>query len=167
MVEKRMRPGPRDEGESAVEKGKYWNAADLAVTLAGSEEAANGTMSVAFRPEAGGIIEVVLHDCGDLAVTVGVEGMEIQASVVLDPVSSIRDNAAFEHRLLKANKLLPLSTFGITEVGGKEHYEIFGQISGGSQIEEIVEEMATLGKNALDAAQMIATWNQSNDARVS
>ena len=141
-----------------MDKGQYWEAGALAVALAGIEEVATGRMSVTFRPE--GVIEVTLHECGDLAVLVGVEGKEIQASVLLDPVSSVRDPAAFQTRLLRANKLLPLSTFGITEVGGREHYEIFGQLSGGSQIEEIVEEVETLGRNALEAAEMIQAWNK-------
>lgn len=141
-----------------MEKGQYWDAAGLAVALAGTDEVAGGAMSVVFRAE--GVIEVTLHDCGDLAVVVGVEGKEIQASVLLDPVDAVRDAAGFQNRLLRANKLLPLSTFGITEVGGRAHYEIFGQLSGGSQIEEIIEEIETLGRNAIEAAQMIIDWNK-------
>lgn len=141
-----------------MDKGQYWDAAGLAVALAGTGEVAGGSMSVVFREE--GVIEVTLHECGDLSVVVGVEGKEIQASVLLDPVERVREPAAFQNRLLRANKLLPLSTFGITEVGGHPHYEIFGQLSGGSQIEEIVEEIETLGRNAIEAAQMIIDWNK-------
>jgi uncharacterized protein len=141
-----------------VDKGQYWDAGGLAVALAGTDGVAGGDMTVSFRAE--GVIEVTLHSCGDLAVVVGVEGKEIQASVLLDPVDAVREPAAFQNRLLRANKLLPLSTFGITEVGGRSHYEIFGQLSGGSQIEEIVEEIETLGRNALEAAQMIIDWNK-------
>jgi uncharacterized protein YjfI (DUF2170 family) len=146
------------QGAPDVDKGQYWDAAGLAVALAGGAEVAAGQMSVSFRAE--GVIEITLHDCGDLPVIVGVEGKEIQASVLLDPVDSVRDAPAFQNRLLRANKLLPLSTFGITEVSGKPHYEIFGQLSGGSQIEEIVEEVETLGRNALEAAEMIQSWNK-------
>jgi uncharacterized protein YjfI (DUF2170 family) len=141
-----------------VDKGQYWDAAGLAVALAGTEEVASGTMNVVFRPE--GVIEVTLNECGELTVVVGVEGKEIQASVLLDPVDAVREPATFQNRLLRANKLLPLSTFGITEVGGRSHYEIFGQLSGGSELEEIVEEIETLGRNAIDAAQMIIDWNK-------
>jgi uncharacterized protein YjfI (DUF2170 family) len=121
-------------------------------------------MSASFIPGTGGasVIQVALHSFGDLMVVVGVSDLEIQASVLLDPVGSIPNNAAFEHNLLRANKLLPLSTFGITEVGGVEHYEIFGQLSGGSEIEEIIEEIETLGRNAIEAAETIATWKTQN-----
>ncbi len=147
-----------------MEKGRYWDMGGLASALAGSEEAVGGAMSVAFLPgtDGAGVIQVTLHACGDLSVVVGVADLEIQASVLLDPVASIPNNAAFEHNLLRANKLLPLSTFGITEVGGREHYEIFGQLSGGSEIEEIIEEIETLGRNAIEAAEMIEAWKIQN-----
>ena len=146
-----------------MEKGQYWDVGSLAAALAGCEEVLGGRMSVTFvpGPDSDGVIQVTLHECGDLPVVVGVAGREIQASVALDPVAAIRDNAAFEHRLLKANKLLPLSTFGITDIGGREHYEIFGQLSGGSELEEIIEELETLGRNAMDAAEMIETWKKA------
>ncbi len=147
-----------------MEKGRYWDIGALASALAGSEEAVGEQMSVAFLPgtDGAGVIQVTLHACGDLSVVVGVADLEIQASVLLDPVASIPNNAAFEHNLLRANQLLPLSTFGITEVGGREHYEIFGQLSGGSEIEEIIEEIETLGRNAIEAAETIEAWKIQN-----
>lgn len=143
-----------------MEKGSYWEVGTLASTLAGTDAVAKGAMSLAFIPDtdAEGVIQVTLHECGDLAVVVGVSGLEVQASVALSPVSDIQDNATFEHQLLRANKLLPLSTFGITVLDGQEYYEIFGQMSGASRIEEVVEEIQVLGRNALDAAEMIEGW---------
>ena len=152
-----------------MEKGQYWRVGQLASALAASEEALGGRMSVSFvdGSEADGVVQITLHECGDLVVLLGISELEIQATVVLDPVASIKDNAAFDHSLLKANKLLPLSTFGITEINGVEHYEIFGQLSGGSEIEEIIEEIETLGRNALEAAEMIEDWKNRSSARAS
>lgn len=149
-----------------MEKGRYWDFSGLASALAGAEEVAGGRMSVAIVEGAGdgGVLQVTLHDSGDLAVLVGVAGNEIQASVVLNPVAEVHDGARFQHQLLKANKLLPLSTFGITAIEGEEFYEIFGQLSGGSELEEIVEEIETLGRNALDAAEMIDAWKSGKQA---
>jgi len=149
-----------------MEKGQYWDFSGLASALAGAEEVAGGRMSVALvdGAEDAGVIRATLHEFGDLVVLVGVAGKEIQASVVLNPVAEIRDGARFQHQLLKANKLLPLSTFGITEVDGQEYYEIFGQLSGGSELEEIIEEIEMLGRNALDAAEMIEAWKTGKQA---
>jgi uncharacterized protein YjfI (DUF2170 family) len=141
-----------------MDKGQYWDTAGLASALATCEEVQSGQMSVAAAPGGAGVIEVILHEHGDLAVVVGVAGLEVQASVALVPVDEIADGAIFEHRLLRANKLLPLSTFGITDIDGREYYEIFGQLSAGSELEEIIEELETLGRNAIDAAEMIEAW---------
>jgi len=141
-------------------QGQYWDMAALASALAASDEVLSGAMSISLvrGTEAEGAIQVTLHEHGDLDIIVGVAGLEIQASVALVPVSEINNNAVFEHHLLKANKLLPLSTFGITEINGREYYEIFGQLSGGSKLDEVIEEIEVLGRNAIEAAEMIEKW---------
>lgn len=143
-----------------MEQGRYWDIGTLASALASTEAVAKGGITLSFIPgsEGEGVIQLTLHDSGDLIVLLGVAGLEVQASVALVPVSEIGDTALFDHQLLRANKLLPLSTFGITTIGGQDYYEIFGQMSGASRIEEVLEEIETLGRNALDAAEMIETW---------
>ncbi len=143
-----------------MEQRRYWDVGTLATALATAEPVASGQMGVSLLtgPETEPVIRLTLHALGDLEILVGVEGLEVQASVALVPVSDIADAPRFEHQLLRANKLLPLSTFGITTIGGREHYEIFGQMSGASRIDEVIEEIETLGRNALDAAEMIEVW---------
>jgi uncharacterized protein YjfI (DUF2170 family) len=149
-----------------MEGRMYWDASSLAIALAETEPVASGRISLSFIPDADadGVMEVTLHDFGDLAVVLGVAGREIQASVALVPVAQIQNSAVFDRQLLRANKLLPLSTFGITTIGGEDYYEIFGQMSGASRIDEVIEEVETLGRNALDAAEMIETWKTSQAA---
>ena len=150
-----------------MEKGRYWKFGELAQALASSEEVQVGRMSLDVLPggsDAAGVIKVTLHDHGDLDVVMGVSGQEIQASALLNRAEEIHDRATFERQLLKTHKLLWLSTFGITEIEGEEYYEIFGQLSGGSEFEEIVEELDALGRNALDAAEMIAEWKSARAA---
>lgn len=139
---------------------RYWDVSSLAGALAATEAFASGYISLSFAPgsDPDTAMRLKLHEFGDLDVVLGIAGLEIQASVALVPVSQIRDGAVFDRQLLRANKLLPLSTFGITTIGGVDHYEIFGQMSGASRIEEVLEEIETLGRNALDAAEMIETW---------
>jgi uncharacterized protein YjfI (DUF2170 family) len=143
-----------------MDERNYWTIADLATALAGSQEAQDLKISVKFLSgtNADSAIQVTMHEFGDLEAIIGVAPLEIQASVVLDPVASIPQSARFEHNLLRANKLLVLSSFGITEIAGIEHYEIFGQLSGASSLESVLEELNALGRNAIDAAQMMETW---------
>ena len=51
------------------------------------------------------------------------------------------------------------SPVALTSVAGEDCYEIFGQLSTGSEIEEIIEEIETLGRNAIDAAELVQDWN--------
>jgi uncharacterized protein YjfI (DUF2170 family) len=149
-----------------MDERRYWDVSNLASALAATEAVASGRISLSFIPDsdADGVMQLKLHDFGDLAVVLGVAGLEIQASVALVPVSDIQNSAVFDRQLLRANKLLPLSTFGITTIGGQDYYEIFGQMSGASRIEEVLEEIETLGRNALDAAEMIETWTAKQAA---
>ncbi len=68
------------------------------------------------------------------------------------PVAEMDDPAAFNHFLLKAQKLVPLSNFAITEVDGREYYELIGELSIESTLRTILIELRVLAHNALDAA---------------
>ena len=49
--------------------------------------------------------------------------------MLLWPVDEQADRHAFNEFLLKAQKLVPLSNFGITTVGGRDYYELFGELA--------------------------------------
>lgn len=141
-------------------KGQHWDGPALAGALKASEEAASGALSAELSGEDQNSIRVRLHACGDLDVVVAVIRPAILASVVLCRTDEIDRRADFERALLRAHKVIPLSTFAITTVAGEEYYEIFGQLSTGSEIEEIIEEIETLGRNAIQAAEMIDRWKK-------
>ena len=98
------------------------------------------------------ILLVTMHDHGDLEIYVSVSDQQIAASVLLWPVDEQKDRHAFNEFLLKAQKLVPLSNFGISTVGDRDYYELFGEISTTSPVEEILIELRTLAENAIDAA---------------
>ena len=60
--------------------------------------------------------------------------------------------------VLATHKLVPLSTFGIVTIDGEEWYELFGSLSAHSSEHAMVEEVAVLAANAVDAANMIEEW---------
>jgi uncharacterized protein len=97
-----------------------------------------------------------------LSLVAGVDGGEIQVGVLLERVDAVPNRPAFDAALLKANKLLTLSCFGITEVDGVAWYELFGQMSSASDIEEVVEEVEALAANAEEALQMVVDWQKEN-----
>ena len=147
-----------------MEKGQHWGFDQLVEALRASEEARDGRLVVRTRAEIGpdapeNAMLVILPDLGDMPVVVVVARPVIRANVVVAPAGRIGDRAEFERGLLRANRTLSLSAFALTSVAGEECYEIFGQLSTGSEIEEIIEEIETLGRNALDAAELVAEWS--------
>ena len=98
------------------------------------------------------VLLATMHWQGDLEIFVSVSDQQIAASTLLWPVDEQADRHAFNEFLLKAQKLVPLSNFGISTVGDRDYYELFGEISTTSPVEEILIELRTLAENAIDAA---------------
>lgn len=136
-----------------------WTLTSLTQLFA-ADPAALGDVDVAV-PEHGDVLCVTLKEKGNLDVFVTVSGeRDILASVLLVPCDEIPHREAFERMALKTHKFVPLSSFGITTLGGKEWYELFGSLSARSSAEMVVEEVAILAANAVDAADMIEEWKR-------
>jgi uncharacterized protein YjfI (DUF2170 family) len=140
-----------------------WNLTTLTRLFAADPEAL-GDVDVTV-PEHGDVICVTLKEKGDLDVFVAVSGeRDILASVVLVPCKDLPNQAAFERMVLKTHKFVPLSSFGITTIDGEDWYELFGSLSARSSAETVVEEVAILAANAVDAAAMIEEWKNGEIA---
>lgn len=75
------------------------------------------------------VLLVVMHEFGDLPIYVSGGGLQLVVSTLLWPCDEQNDRAAFNEFLLKAQKIVPLSNFGITTVDGRDYYELMGEIS--------------------------------------
>jgi uncharacterized protein YjfI (DUF2170 family) len=141
-----------------------WNLTTLTRLFAADPEML-GDVDV-HVPEGGEVLYVTLKEKGDLNVFVTVSGeRDILASIVLAPCSSVPNREAFERMVLKTHKFVPLSSFGITSMNGEEWYELFGSLSARSPDTMIVEEVAILAANAVDAATMIEEWRNGEFAQ--
>lgn len=98
------------------------------------------------------VLRVSMREQGDLSVFLSVAGDQIVASTLLWPVDEQPDADAFNRFILKAQKLVPLSNFAITDVDGREYYELIGELAAASPIEMIVLELRVLADNAISAA---------------
>lgn len=98
------------------------------------------------------VLLVTMHAQGDLEIFVNVSEAQIAASVLLWPCDEQPDRAAFNEFLLKAQKLVPLSNFGIGTVDGRDYYELFGELATTSPLDTVVIELTTLAENAIEAA---------------
>ena len=89
---------------------------------------------------------------GDLPIYLSLAGEQIVVSTLLWPVDEQQDAASFNAFLLKAQKMVPLSNFAITEVEGREFYELIGELSAESSLSMILLELRVLAENAISAA---------------
>jgi uncharacterized protein YjfI (DUF2170 family) len=93
-----------------------------------------------------------MHEFGDLPIFLSAGSEQIVVSALLWPVDEQKDQAAFNVFLLKAQKLVPLSNFGITTVAGRDYYELFGELSCKTTLQTVIIELRMLAENAIRAA---------------
>ncbi|MDP5029519.1 MAG: YjfI family protein [Paraglaciecola sp.] len=119
-------------------------------------------------------LEALLSDNQDLVVTkeqnclmiansdgidawLAISGEQIIVETLLFAKSEVKDSAALNEEILKTHMLFPLTTVGISQVGGDEYYTAFGSLSSQSKAESIVIELNTLFQNVeafIDAYQI-------------
>jgi uncharacterized protein YjfI (DUF2170 family) len=98
------------------------------------------------------VLQVVMHEFGDLPVYVSGGALQLVVSTLLWPCDEQNHRAAFNEFLLKAQKIVPLSNFGITTVDGRDYYELMGEISSKTTLQTLIIELRTLADNAIAAA---------------
>ena len=134
-----------------------WTVRSLKPALEQSSDLRDGELSVRVVEGADPILLVTRRDYGDLEIYVSVGEQQIAASVLLWPVDEQEDRHAFNEFLLKAQKIVPLSNFGISTVGDRDYYELFGELATVTPLNTIVVELRTLAENAIEAASDLRT----------
>jgi len=129
-----------------------WSVKSLAEALAAPRLLREGELTARVMEGAEPVLQVTMHEFGDLPVFVSAGSEQIVVSALLWPVDEQKDQAAFNVFLLKAQKLVPLSNFGITTVAGRDYYEVFGELSCKTTLQTVVIELRTLAENAIQAA---------------
>lgn len=133
-----------------------WDISSL-TSLFASDPEELGDVDVSVEPGSD-VLRITLKERGGLDVLMVASGEQILCSVLLTPCDTIPQRAQFERRALSVHKLIPLSNFGISEFGGVEWYELFGALSARSSAEALVEEVAVLAANSVEAAEWITEW---------
>jgi uncharacterized protein YjfI (DUF2170 family) len=129
-----------------------WTVRTLKAALDQSEPVRAGEFGLRIVEGADPVLLVTMHQHGDLEAFVNVSEEQIAASVLLWPCDEQPDRAAFNEFLLKAQKLVPLSNFGIATVDGRDFYELFGELATTSSLDTVVIELRALAENAIEAA---------------
>lgn len=102
----------------------------------------------------GGLI-VVMNDYGGLTLSFIFSSQQLVIETVICPVSDVTKRDEFNRLLLRSQKLLPLSSVGLTTINQTEYYIAFGSLSLNSSFDDILLEMTTLAHNALDIAEVV------------
>lgn len=132
-----------------------WTIASLAEALGAGESAEE--FNVDRIDGADDVLRVTMPAYGGLAIFLSVAGEQIVVSTLLWPVDEQEDADAFNRFILKAQKLVPLSNFAITEVDGREYYELIGELAIESSLRMIALELRVLAENAISAASDLRT----------
>jgi len=134
---------------------RSWTTTGLADALRGPDFA--DELSVERIEQAEPVLKLTMHHFGDLAIFASVAGEQIIVSSLLWPVDEQAEPDAFNRFLLKTQKLVPLSNFAIAEVGGREYYELVGELSVESSLHTVLIELRVLAQNAIEAASELRT----------
>ncbi|MDG2531431.1 DUF2170 domain-containing protein [Caulobacter zeae] len=134
-----------------------WTVRSLKAALDEAPGRGADEITVSVLEGADEILLATMHWHGDLEIYISVSDQQVAASALLWPVDEQEDRHAFNEFLLKAQKLVPLSNFGICVVGGRDYYELFGELSTTTSIEDILIELRTLAENAIEVASDLRT----------
>ena len=129
---------------------RAWTMSGLAEAMSAAEYA--DEFAVDRLEGAEPVLRVTMRRHGDLSIYLSLAGEQIVVSALLWPVDEQPDADGFNRFILKAQKLVPLSNFAITEVDGRDYYELIGELSIESPLRLIALELRVLAENAISAA---------------
>jgi uncharacterized protein YjfI (DUF2170 family) len=129
-----------------------WSVQSLAQALTETRLLRDGELTARVLEGAEPVLQITMHEFGDLPIFLSVGAEQVVVSALMWPVDEQKDQAAFNVFLLKAQKLVPLSNFGITTVAGRDYYEIFGELTCKTTLQTVIIELRMLAENAIRAA---------------
>ncbi|MEH6404773.1 MAG: DUF2170 family protein [Sneathiella sp.] len=135
------------------------SAKDIFIQLSATEEVRNGEMAVTTIEGDTPVIQAVMQDVDEFPVMITVGEEQILAIVNLWTVDEIKDGKKedLNEYLLRLNMPVPLSAFSIIN----DQYVLYGALSVNSNISEIVEEIATLTNNVIEALESCEEYLRS------
>ena len=140
-----------------------WTVTSLSEALNASALPRADEMSLRVLQGTEPVLLITMREHGDLPIYLSVGADQIVVSALLWPVDEQSDRHAFNEFLLKAQKIVPLSNFGITTVAGRDYYELFGEVTGKTTLQTVLIELRMLAENAIRAASDLRdNFNHAN-----
>lgn len=135
-----------------------WTTETLLAALTDTEAVRAGRLKVESIEGLEPCIGIRFPELEDLPVFMIAGGTQLLVSTLLWRVDEVADQDEFNKLLLRTHKILPLSTFGIVTMPDGEYYELFGALSAASDLEEILEEIETLGDNVVQVYESFGSY---------
>ena len=142
------------EKEIDMSMQQVWTATALHKALSGTELFQGKRASVELIDGSEASLHVTMHEYGDLPLFIAVFGEQIIVEALLWPVSDVRDLAEFNEEVLRTHKLFTLSSIGLERLAdGTDCYTMFGALSSGSALSDVVFEIELLADNVIKATE--------------
>lgn len=88
---------------------------------------------------------------------------QVVIETALFPADAVRDTAELNQLILETHQLVPLSTIGISVIGGDKYYVAFGSLSSASKPEVVIEEIETLFANTPEFLDLFSQYLNLED----
>ncbi|MFB8830415.1 YjfI family protein [Azotobacter sp. CWF10] len=140
--------------EEYMSAGENWTIDRLYGALQALDEVTCGEIGIALVQGTEPSIRLEMNEYGGLPIYLAVVGEQIVVDSVLVDMEAIADVARFNDAVLRSRELFPLSSIGIeTMPNGQTVYNMFGALSAGSSLTNVVTEVFTLVDNLQRAAE--------------
>ncbi|GAB3395302.1 YjfI family protein [Azotobacter armeniacus] len=140
--------------EEYMSAGENWTIDRLYSALQALENVASGEIGITLVQGAEPSIKLEMNEYGGLPIYIAVVGEQIIVDSVLVELEAIADVARFNDAVLRSRELFPLSSIGIeTMPNGQTVYNMFGALSAGSSLTNVVTEVFTLVDNIQHATE--------------
>lgn len=131
-----------------------WTTLSLYQALMNADEVVSGSIRLELIDGSEPVLHVEMVEFGDLPMFLTVSGEQILVESLLWPVSSVREPRVFNEVVLKTHKYFPLSTISLEPtVQGGNAYFMFGALSDGAPLSDVLVEIETLASNVLQATE--------------
>lgn len=140
--------------ENYMSASNNWNIDSLFNALKALDEVVSNDITLSLVQGSESSIKLEMNDFGGLPIYIAVVGDQIIVDTVLVDIESINDVPAFNDAVLRSREMFPLSSIGIESMpNGQVVYNMFGALSSGSSLTNVVTEVKTLVDNVQRAIE--------------
>ncbi|WP_186828389.1 YjfI family protein [Pseudomonas chlororaphis] len=161
-IEKKLRQpliGGAPVLETDMIAGENWTIDRLFSALQALDDVASNEIGLTLIQGAEQSIKLDMHEFGGLPIYIAVVGEQIIVDTVLVDLESINDVARFNDAVLRSREMFPLSSIGIESMpNGQTVYNMFGALSSGSNLTNVVTEIKTLVDNVQRATEAFESF---------